>query len=207
MGDKHDRALVIEQVFFQPVDGIDIEMVGRLIEQQQVGLAGERARQHHLAADAAGAVGEPLVLRKVQTREHGFDSLIDVPTAEALDPGLQARQQKQRFAIGHAVTMGEVVILGQQLAKLAGAAGDDFKHRLVGVGRYFLFQMGDAQRVGAPDLAVVGKRISGDYPKQRRLAGAVAPDQTDPLAGIDLKTDLGQEWNMAVGVGNIIETK
>ena len=59
--------------------------------------------------------------------------------------------------------MGEVVILSQQLAKLAGAAGDDFENRLVGVGRHFLFQMSDAQRVGAPDLAIVGKRVSGDH--------------------------------------------
>jgi hypothetical protein len=34
MGDEHERAWKIQQIFFQPSDRVDIEMVGRFVEQQ-----------------------------------------------------------------------------------------------------------------------------------------------------------------------------
>jgi len=57
-------------------------MVGRLIEQQQVGLTGERPRQHHLAAYAAEQSASRLSSRSFQARQDSLDSLIDVPAAE-----------------------------------------------------------------------------------------------------------------------------
>src|SRR4030095_967996 len=53
MGNKHDRSVVVKQISFQPIDGIDVEMIGRLIEQQQVRFARERACQHYLTAYTA----------------------------------------------------------------------------------------------------------------------------------------------------------
>ncbi len=50
-------------------------------------------------------------------------------------------------------------------------------------------------------------RVAGNYSKQRRLARAIAPHQTNPFASIDLEADLGQERDMAVGVGDVIEAK
>ncbi len=39
MGDDEDRARIFAQVVFQPVDGFGVEMVGRLVQQQQIGLS------------------------------------------------------------------------------------------------------------------------------------------------------------------------
>ena len=91
------------------------------------------------------------------------------------------------------VVLSQIVILGQERAQLAKAAGDDFEDRLIGIRRHFLFEMGDAQRFHAPDVAFVRHRHAGDHAKQRRLAGAVATDETDSLAGIDLKVDVRQQ--------------
>ena len=86
--------------------------------------------------------------------------------------------------------MRQVVIFGQATAQLAQAAGDDFENGLLGIRRHFLFEMGDAQSFHAPDFSLVRRRHAGDGAKQRRLAGAVAADQTDAFAGVDLKVDI-----------------
>ena len=57
MADDHEGAGVAAQPAFQPVDRGDVEVVGRFIQQQQIGLAGERAGQRCTAAfPAAGTV-------------------------------------------------------------------------------------------------------------------------------------------------------
>ena len=63
MSDKDQRPVVSEQKFFEPGDRADVEMIGRLIQQQQVRLAHQSARQHDLSARPAGAVGKTLVCR------------------------------------------------------------------------------------------------------------------------------------------------
>ncbi len=52
MGDDQGRPAEIMQQPFQPYNAIDIEMIGGLIEQQQIRLTGERLRQRH-TLDAA----------------------------------------------------------------------------------------------------------------------------------------------------------
>ncbi len=90
------------------------------------------------------------------------------------------------------------MIAHEQLTDIAETGG----HRLVDgagivTGR-FLLEMRDAQRVSAPDLAVVGLNLAAQHAQQRRLAGAVAAEQTDALAGVDLEIDARQQRVMAV---------
>ena len=49
VGDDEDRALVVDQVLLQPGDGLGVEVVGRLVEQQHVG----RLEQQLAERDAA----------------------------------------------------------------------------------------------------------------------------------------------------------
>ena len=42
------------------------------------------------------------------------------------------------------------------------------------------------------EVAVIGPVVAGQELHQRRLAGAVGPDQPDPLAGEDLERQLGE---------------
>src|SRR5262249_5043949 len=51
--DGDDRAFVFLQVLFQPTHGLGVQMVGRLIEQQYIGLFQQQAAQRHAAALAA----------------------------------------------------------------------------------------------------------------------------------------------------------
>src|SRR5262249_47672674 len=51
--DEDDGASVVGEHLLQHVEGLKIEIVGGLIEDQQVGGFGQRARQHQTAALAA----------------------------------------------------------------------------------------------------------------------------------------------------------
>ncbi len=60
MADEHQRAAAAGQFAFQPFDGREIEMVGRLVEQQDVGLEGASTR-----ASAARRASPPEEVRRV----------------------------------------------------------------------------------------------------------------------------------------------
>ncbi len=47
VGDDDERAGVAEEELAQPVDRIEVEMVGGLVEQQRLRAAEERLRQQH----------------------------------------------------------------------------------------------------------------------------------------------------------------
>ena len=48
-----DGAGILMEEGFEPRDGVDVEMIGRLVEQQQIGLGDERLREQHAAPPAA----------------------------------------------------------------------------------------------------------------------------------------------------------
>ena len=53
MADDQDRAGIVGEQLLQQVERLDVEIVGRLVEHQQVGRQRQRARQHEPAALAA----------------------------------------------------------------------------------------------------------------------------------------------------------
>ncbi len=57
MADREHAAVEAIEPVFEPFDGGDVEMVGRLVEQQQPGLFGQRPHQRGAAAFAARGSG------------------------------------------------------------------------------------------------------------------------------------------------------
>ena len=53
MSDEEAGAPAFPEKCLQPLDGFDVEMVGGFVEQQQVRLSGQSARQQHAAAHSA----------------------------------------------------------------------------------------------------------------------------------------------------------
>src|SRR5262249_13118331 len=54
VADDHDGARIAREVILQPHRALEIEIVGRLVEQQQVGLGKQRGGKRHAHAPAAG---------------------------------------------------------------------------------------------------------------------------------------------------------
>ncbi|KAG1167971.1 hypothetical protein G6F35_017566 [Rhizopus arrhizus] len=58
MGDEHHAAAPALQERFEPIDGFDVEVVGRFVQQQHVGAGHQRTGQQHAALHAAGQAAE-----------------------------------------------------------------------------------------------------------------------------------------------------
>lgn len=88
VGDEQYGAREGRDLLFQPGDGIEIQMVGRLIEQQQVRVGHQRTRQRDTTTPAAGQVFHHGVFRQTQTGQHGIDTLLELPAIDALQRDL-----------------------------------------------------------------------------------------------------------------------
>ncbi|MCY1277747.1 hypothetical protein D9M70_264550 [compost metagenome] len=203
MGDEQHGAVEAQQGFFQPGDGADVQVVGRLVEQQQVGLGHQGLGQQHAATPAAGQLGEGLVRRQLQAAQGAVHQLLQAPAIASLEFLLDAGQLGQ-VGIGLDV-LAEMVELGQQRADLRQPFGHHVEHGAIVGARQFLRQFADLQRRRTPDLAVVGELVALDQAQQAGLAGAVAADDAHPLAAGDLPGHLIQQRHGAVGEGYVGE--
>ena len=67
---KSTAPAVVAQERLEPLDGVDVEVVGGLVEQQHVGRGHERARQQHAPAPAARQGVHRRVGRQIEAGEH-----------------------------------------------------------------------------------------------------------------------------------------
>ncbi len=90
MGDDHHGARVFAQMLFEPGHGFGVEMVGRLVEQQQIGLGQQQPAERHAAPLAARQLVDPGVAGRAAQRVHGdLDLARQFPGAEMVDLFLQ----------------------------------------------------------------------------------------------------------------------
>ena len=61
MGDEDDRPLELQQRVLERLAALDVEVVGRLVEDQDVGAGGDQDRQREPPLLAAGDVAELLL--------------------------------------------------------------------------------------------------------------------------------------------------
>ena len=191
VGDQHEAAGAARQIALQPFARRQVEVVGRLVQQQQVGAAQQHPaeRDAHLPAarqlaDRPVAVG----LIEPQAMHDGADLAVPFVVAAALQPldDLTVGGQ-HRFAVvpaGHArlqvrrprrrrVQVGEGAL--QFLDH--GTAGD--RRVFAGTG---LRQIADARAPLHAHAAGVGRQPAGGHAQERALAAAVGAGQRDAVA-------------------------
>ena len=171
----------LAQPRLQPQGAFEVEIVGRLVEQQQVRL-GEQGRGHrHPHPPAAGELrhrpGE-VGGGEAEAAEDFGGAGRGAVGVDVVQPGVDVAQ-----ALG---------LRGLQLGHQAGALQVGGEHRLQQRdrrGRVLLVHRGDARGPGPVDLAAAGVELAQDQLEQGRLAGAVAADQPD--LGADRQADGG----------------
>ncbi len=90
MGDGHDRAAVLVEETLEPVDRLGVEVVRRLVEQQQVRVLEEEPCQGHAASLAAAKRADVLVVRRAAQRvRRDVDVALEVPRIGGVDPVLE----------------------------------------------------------------------------------------------------------------------
>ena len=168
-------------------------MVVGLVEQEQVRVGQQAARQpHQLALTAAEQLHRLLPLRFGHTHvaQQGFGAAVQARAAQLVELLQQVLVLGQhaperihiardlglahaRFQRGDACLQpGQVVARGQQLGQHAAA-------RFAAI---FLRQVGHARAAPQRHRAGLGRFQPGQRAQQRRFAHAIRPDQPDPLA-------------------------
>ena len=187
VGDEDDAATKRLQEAFQPGDRLDVEVVGGLVQQQDVGVADQGLRQQHAALHATGERREVGLLRQLQPCQHLLHAQVQVPAIARL---------YQRLGFTHRLHVAVVecmVVARQQLAQVAQALGDHVKHGALRILRHFLSHARDHHAVLHADLAVVRLQLAGHQAHQGGFAHAVAADDADALAGFDGQVDVFEE--------------
>ena len=196
MGDRHDGAGVLLQELLEPVDALGVEVVRRLVEQQQVGAAEQQAAQGDAAALTARQRRHVGVVGRAAQGVHGD-----------LDVALEAPR------VGRGDLVLELGLLGADLVVVGVGLGphrhdlvvavDDRLHRgdavhdvaLDVLGRVELRLLGEVagrepgREAGRPAEAVVE---AGHDLEQARLAGPVGPDDPDLGARVERDRDVLQ---------------
>ncbi len=122
VGDRDDRALVLGQVLLEPGDRLGVEVVGGLVEQQQVGRAQQQPAERHAPALAAGERAHVGVRRRQAQGVHRvFELRVEVPRVGRVDLRLDVAELLGRL-IG--VVGGQLVEAIEQRLGLGDAVLD-----------------------------------------------------------------------------------
>ena len=120
MADDDQRGAAAIQFAFQPFDGRKIEMVGRLVQQQDIGRGRQHPRQRRAAGLAAGNMRRILVAVQAELFEQILRLIAVVAGAE---PGLDIGQR--RGVTAEIRLLRQIADGGAGLHKAAAAVGLD----------------------------------------------------------------------------------
>ena len=180
--DDHEAAGIAGEVFLEPQQRLEIEMVRRLVEQQERRLGDEQAREvraHHPTA------GESL-------RELVSVAFLE---AEAGEDFLGARLER---VVDVEVVLGRLEFF---------SARRYMKDRFLARGRAFLGQVAKGKAALHGDLAVVGRLLIEDDGEERGFPRAVGAHQSDAVAAVDLERDVFKKHPSGEGLRDIGEEK
>ena len=194
MGDGHHGAPEFLDIGLQPLRSVKVQMVGRLIQQQNVRILQNQAAKVHPGLFSAGKLVEqpaPHIVGNGQAVGHLADGHVRIVSAEHLKPlgktAIALQNGRVRLPRRHAARQF-FHFSGQGVESPEGRA----QHIVHGVPLRVHRDLRDqthavTRRNG--DGALVAVQFSYQYFEQRGLAGAVFAQQTYPLPLIDLKGD------------------
>ena len=189
MAHHKDQALAVHQEILQPLDGLNVQMVGGLVQQDDVRLAEQRLGQQHLHLFLGGQAGhfavQNIVGEAKALNEPGHVGF-GLPAAHFGKFGLQ-------LAGLHTVLVGEVlffiegILLLHHVIEALVAHHHRVQHGVGVILEMVLLQNGHPLFLGDDDLARGGLQIPGEDAEEGGLAGAVGADDAVAVAGNELQ--------------------
>ena len=209
VGDGHDGALVLGQEPLQPRHRFGVQMVGRLVEQQHVGVGEQQPAQATrrrsppesvvTSASPGGQRSASMAMSMVRSSSQ--------PLQASICSCSSACSVKQRVHVGVGVgePVGDLVEPVEQVLGGADALHDVAQHVLVGVELRLLRQVADLDAGGGPGLAVDVLVHAGHDLEQGRLAGAVDAEHADLGAGQERQRDVLHDLPAAgIDLGDVL---
>ena len=154
--DGDDGAGVALQVLLQPQHGLGVQVVGGLVEQQQVGLLKEQLAERYPAPLATGEGADLRVPRRAAQRVHRLLKLaVEIPRVPVVQLLLQlSHLLKQVVGVVGRHLLGDLVVLVDELLGLGDTFLDVTENGLVFVKLRLLRQDADSEAGHQARLAV-----------------------------------------------------
>ena len=212
MGHYHRSARVPGQILFQPFKGLDVEVVGWLVQQQNVGVARDDARKAGPRLLSSTEDGERGVFRersKTQPVEHRVCTLFDLVASQQREIVGRSAVLFDQGAQLRTGSLSHALLNPEQRIMRPGVLGKAATYRLAKcLGRVDLepLRQPGGRCAGAQDNAPgVGLLYARDDSHQRRLAGPVRTDQADVFPAIDYERDVFQDDFGAIAFGDVYD--
>ena len=199
MRDEDHRGVERLQLALEPLEARDVEVVRRLVEQQQVGVAAERARERRarqLAARERAQRPVEVLVGEAEAAQHRGRVVAPAVAARVLEPRLRLRVAVQRRLVVRAAAPSPArATRAPARARRGRRAPESTYSRSVtsrsSGGRWSC----SATRVPfcERELAAVLLGLAGEHAEQRRLAGAVRAGERDAVAPLDAERDAVEE--------------
>ena len=203
VADEEDGPVVGGEERLEPLDALEVEVVGRLVEEQQVGVAQQQLRQGdaHLPAarELLGRLVEVLH-GKAQAAQDLAGAGLKPVAAQALEAVLRATIAVEKSLVRGGALLGVVgapalgrdlllhgTDVGLETLDLGLRVHDLGKRALLARELGLLLEVADARVLGERHRALVGRLLAHEDLEQRRLAGAVGTHEAPALAGVELQ--------------------
>ena len=201
VGDGDDGALVGLQVPLEPGDGLGVEVVRRLVEEEEIGRREQEPAERDPAPLAAGERRDVAIALGEAERVHRtVERLVEAPRVGAVDPVLHLcllGEERVEVGVGLGERRGDRVEAVEEVAELPDAVLDVPADVLRGVELGLLREEPD--RCLRVELGDARRRLlePGHDPEQGRLAGAVRAEHADLRAVQERQRDVRQ--NLPLG--------
>ena len=199
--DDGDSALEAVHEALEPVEAVEVEVVRRLVEEEQV-VAGEEDRCQRRASGLAPRQCRRLLLERDGKAELGADG----PRPRLEVASAQREEALERRRVGIRAPIAGVSLDVCLRRRDAGAPGQVREQCLAGTPLVLLRQIADRERRGRPlDATLVRLVEAGGEPQQRRLAGTVRADEAEPGTRAERQIDAVEHGVGAEGADDAVE--
>ena len=193
MGDEDDVAGIVDEVLFEPLDALGVEMVGRLVEQQDAWLLQQQPGQRDPALLAARQILDRRLARRATQGVHrDLELVVERPAVDRVDLLLEFTHlghQRVEIVAGVGHLRGNGVEPVEHVGNGANPVLHIFEDRLARIELRFLLEITDGDPLARPGLAGELLVAAGHDLHQRRLARPVGSDDPDLGVEIELQVD------------------
>ena len=201
MADDNHRIGEIQQEVFQPADGLNIQVVGRLVQQQDIRAAEQRLRQQNLDLLTAVQFAHQHMLHIQADAQTGEDHLRVAFGLPAIQLGELTLQLAGTFAvfIGEVLLGIEFVLFTHDLIEAAVAHDDSLQN--LEIIKLEMVLAKDSHALAGGDHNIAGRRFqfAGEDLEERGFSGSVGADDAVAVAGGKLDIDILKEGLAAIG--------
>ena len=197
VSDQDDGRVELDEVALEPLERLDVEMVRRLVEEQQVRPRGERSSERGSRQLAAREGRQGPIERGVveaEPADRGRCAIAPAISAGELEPrlsgGVAGKRLGARVAARHASL--EALQLALDLEDPRHPGEHVGAQRRIVVWRALVVQR-DPGALADRQRAAVDPGLAREHPQQGGLAAAVAPRERHAVAVLELERDVAEK--------------